>query len=66
MIPFSFLVAVTNVYFLRDIVVPEDQVIRTDQTNILIRSLMIEKQKADSASKAGKTTAANQGSRKRY
>ncbi|KAI3463625.1 hypothetical protein Pfo_020288 [Paulownia fortunei] len=42
---------------------PEDQLIRTNQTNILIRSLML--QNGDSGSKDGKGTAANQGSRKR-
>ncbi|KAK6118089.1 hypothetical protein DH2020_048162 [Rehmannia glutinosa] len=42
---------------------PVDQVITTNQTNILIRSLML--QKSNSSSKDGKSTAANQSSRKR-
>lgn len=46
--------------------VPDDQVIRTNQTNILIRSLTLMKQKGDSSSKDGKGAASGQGSRKRY
>ncbi|KAK4436863.1 hypothetical protein Salat_0020200 [Sesamum alatum] len=42
---------------------PEDQLIRTNQTNILIRSLMLKNQKGDT--KDGKGTSSNQGSRKR-
>ncbi|PIN22480.1 hypothetical protein CDL12_04809 [Handroanthus impetiginosus] len=49
----------------RDTSPPEDQLIKTNQINILIRSLMIKNQKGDSGSKDGKGTAANQGSRKR-
>ncbi|XP_052182540.1 uncharacterized protein LOC127795122 [Diospyros lotus] len=44
---------------------PEDQLIKTNQMNILIRSLMLKKQKGDSSSKDAKGTAANEGSRKR-
>ncbi|KAI3454993.1 hypothetical protein Pfo_011656 [Paulownia fortunei] len=44
---------------------PDDQLIKTNQTNILIRSLMLKNQKGDSSSKDGKGTAANQSSRKR-
>ncbi|KAI4329509.1 hypothetical protein MLD38_027890 [Melastoma candidum] len=44
---------------------PEDQVIRTNQQNILIRSLMIKKQRGDSISKSGKGTTVAEGSRKR-
>ncbi|KAG6410606.1 hypothetical protein SASPL_128668 [Salvia splendens] len=42
-----------------------NQVIRTNQTNILIRSLMLMKQKGDSGSKDGKGAGSSQGSRKR-
>ncbi|KAA8542128.1 hypothetical protein F0562_023280 [Nyssa sinensis] len=44
---------------------PEDQLIQTNQTNILIRSLMLKKQKGDSSSKDVKGIAANESSRKR-
>ncbi|KAL2458260.1 SAP domain-containing protein [Abeliophyllum distichum] len=44
---------------------PEDQLITTDQMNILIRSFMLKNQKSVSCSKDGKGTAANQGVRKR-
>ncbi|GER36291.1 SAP domain-containing protein [Striga asiatica] len=44
---------------------PDSQLIKTNQTNILIRSLMIKNQKGDSSSKDGKGTASLQGSRKR-
>ncbi|EYU43049.1 hypothetical protein ABFS82_04G124300 [Erythranthe guttata] len=59
--PGSMRVYISN----RDTSAPDEQIIKTDQKNILIRSLLIEKQKSDSASKAGKAVAANQGSRKR-
>ncbi|KAL1553965.1 Protein LOWER TEMPERATURE 1 [Salvia divinorum] len=49
----------------RDTSPPEDQVIRTNQTNILIRSLTLMKQKGDSGSKDGKGVVSSQGSRKR-
>ncbi|CAI9113087.1 OLC1v1013626C1 [Oldenlandia corymbosa var. corymbosa] len=39
---------------------PEEQLIKTNQTNILIRSLMLKKQKSDSSSKDGKAHAANE------
>ncbi|XP_057767497.1 uncharacterized protein LOC130987822 [Salvia miltiorrhiza] len=52
----------TRVYIChRDTSPPDDQVIRTNQTNILIRSLTLMKQKGDSGSKDGKGA----GSRKR-
>ncbi|CAK9170292.1 unnamed protein product [Ilex paraguariensis] len=44
---------------------PENQLIKTNQTNILIRSLMLKKQKGDSNSKDVRGTAANESSRKR-
>lgn len=44
---------------------PAEQLIKTNQTNILIRSLMLKKQKGDSSSKDGKANAANESSRKR-
>ncbi|KAL3620211.1 hypothetical protein CASFOL_035123 [Castilleja foliolosa] len=44
---------------------PDNQVIKTNQTNILIRSLMLKNQRGDSSSKDGKGSASNQGSRKR-
>ncbi|XP_059657387.1 uncharacterized protein LOC132303948 [Cornus florida] len=44
---------------------PEDQLIKTNQMNILIRSLMLKKQKGDSSSKDVKSLAANEASRKR-
>ncbi|KAM7480137.1 hypothetical protein LguiA_028350 [Lonicera macranthoides] len=44
---------------------PEDQLIKTNQMNILIRSLMLKKQKCESSSKDVKGTAINEGSRKR-
>ncbi|KAK6148106.1 hypothetical protein DH2020_019018 [Rehmannia glutinosa] len=44
---------------------PDNQLIKTNQTNILIRSLMLKNQKGDSSSKDGKGSASNQGSRKR-
>ncbi|KAL7222605.1 hypothetical protein ACSBR1_024325 [Camellia fascicularis] len=43
---------------------PEDQLIKTNQTNILIRSLVLKKQKGDSSSKDVKTAAASEASRK--
>ncbi|KAA8540686.1 hypothetical protein F0562_024395 [Nyssa sinensis] len=43
---------------------PEDQLIKTNQMNILIRSLMLKKQKGDSSSKDVKGVTANE-SRKR-
>ncbi|XP_021905456.1 uncharacterized protein LOC110820314 isoform X2 [Carica papaya] len=43
---------------------PEDQQIKTNQQNILIRSLALKKQKSDSSSKGVKETAA-EGPRKR-
>ncbi|CAL5372991.1 unnamed protein product [Camellia sinensis] len=43
----------------------EDQLIKTNQTNILIRSLVLKKQKGDSSSKDVKTAAASEASRKR-
>ncbi|KAH6836537.1 SAP domain-containing protein [Perilla frutescens var. hirtella] len=57
----------TRVYIChRNTAPPDDQIIRTNQTNILIRSLMLMKQKGDSGSKDGKGAAASsQGSRKR-
>lgn len=45
---------------------PEDQLIKTDQMNILIRSLMLKKQKAESGSKDGKSVPTSESSRKRY
>lgn len=45
---------------------PEDQLIKTNQQNILIRSLMLRRQKGDSSSKDVKSVAATEGSRKRY
>ncbi|KAH6772056.1 SAP domain-containing protein [Perilla frutescens var. hirtella] len=55
----------TRVYIChRNTAPPDDQIIRTNQTNILIRSLMLMKQKGDSGSKDGKG-ASSQGSRKR-
>ncbi|KAK9278435.1 hypothetical protein L1049_028000 [Liquidambar formosana] len=44
---------------------PEDQLIKTNQTNILIRSLTLKKQRGDSSSKDAKSTAATEGSKKR-
>nr|GMD35300.1 SAP domain, Ubiquitin ligase, Det1/DDB1-complexing [Ipomoea batatas] len=44
---------------------PEDQLIKTDQMNILIRSLMLKKQKAESGSKDGKSVPTSESSRKR-
>ncbi|KAB5532136.1 hypothetical protein DKX38_018806 [Salix brachista] len=44
---------------------PEGQQIKTNQTNILIRSLQLNKQKGDSSSKDVKGVAASEGSRKR-
>ncbi|EPS64507.1 hypothetical protein M569_10274, partial [Genlisea aurea] len=38
---------------------PEDQLIKTNQTNILIRSLKLKNSKGDSCSKEGKSTAEN-------
>ncbi|KAF9671697.1 hypothetical protein SADUNF_Sadunf12G0074500 [Salix dunnii] len=45
--------------------ITEGQQIRTNQTNILIRSLQLNKQKGDSSSKDVKGVAASEGSRKR-
>ncbi|XP_040988772.1 uncharacterized protein LOC121236413 [Juglans microcarpa x Juglans regia] len=44
---------------------PEDQQIKTSQRNILIRSLMLKKQKGDSSSKDVKGVNATESSRKR-
>ncbi|XP_040985708.1 uncharacterized protein LOC121233982 [Juglans microcarpa x Juglans regia] len=44
---------------------PEDQQIKTNQQNILIRSLMLRRQKGDSSSKDVKGVTATEGSRKR-
>ncbi|KAL6584296.1 hypothetical protein OROMI_003585 [Orobanche minor] len=44
---------------------PDNQLIKTNQTNILIRSLTLKSQRGDSSSKDGKGTASNQVSRKR-
>ncbi|GMY15105.1 hypothetical protein FCV25MIE_10344 [Fagus crenata] len=44
---------------------PEGQQIKTNQQNILIRSLMLRKQKGDSSSKDVKGIASSEGSRKR-
>ncbi|KAL6973054.1 hypothetical protein U1Q18_027229 [Sarracenia purpurea var. burkii] len=44
---------------------PEEQLIKTNQTNILIRSLMLKKQKGDSSSKDVKVMAGSEASRKR-
>ncbi|PSR89551.1 Nucleolin like, partial [Actinidia chinensis var. chinensis] len=43
----------------------DEQLIKTNQTNILIRSLMIKKQKGDSSSKDVKGTSPSEASRKR-
>ncbi|KAG8638671.1 uncharacterized protein LOC110630815 isoform X1 [Manihot esculenta] len=45
---------------------PEGQQIKTNQTNILIRSLQLKKQKGESSSKDMKGVTAAEGSRKRY
>ncbi|KAJ9676638.1 hypothetical protein PVL29_021919 [Vitis rotundifolia] len=44
---------------------PEEQLIKTNQTNILIRSLTLKKQKGDSSSKDVKGTTATEVSKKR-
>lgn len=44
---------------------PDDQLIKTNQTNILIRSLTLKKQKAESSSKDVKGSTASEASRKR-
>ncbi|KAH7867550.1 hypothetical protein Vadar_034785 [Vaccinium darrowii] len=44
---------------------PDDQLIKTNQTNILIRSLTIKKQKGDSSSKDIKSASPSEASRKR-
>ncbi|CAN4087967.1 unnamed protein product [Withania somnifera] len=44
---------------------PEDQLIKTNQQNILIRSLMLKKQRGDSSSKDGKGISSNDNGRKR-
>lgn len=44
---------------------PEDQLIKTNQMNILIRSLVLKKQKGESSLKDVKGVAINEGSRKR-
>ncbi|CAK9148689.1 unnamed protein product [Ilex paraguariensis] len=44
---------------------PENQLIKTNQTNILIRSLVLKKQKGESSSKNARGTAANESSSKR-
>ncbi|KAJ8536574.1 hypothetical protein K7X08_034975 [Anisodus acutangulus] len=44
---------------------PEDQLIKTNQQNILIRSLMLKKQKGDYSSKDGKGISSNDNGRKR-
>lgn len=43
-----------------------DQLIKTNQLNILIRSLVLKKQKGDSSSKDAKGISMNESSRKRY
>ncbi|KAF2311472.1 hypothetical protein GH714_024142 [Hevea brasiliensis] len=48
-----------------DTLPPEGQQIKTNQTNILIRSLQLNKQKGDSSSKDTKGVTAAEGSRKR-
>ncbi|KAF2302642.1 hypothetical protein P3X46_023510 [Hevea brasiliensis] len=48
-----------------DTLPPEGQEIKTNQTNILIRSLQLKKQKGDSSSKDMKGVTAAEGSRKR-
>jgi hypothetical protein len=48
------------------VVHPDGQQIKTNQQNILIRSLMLGKQKGDSSSKDVKGVAASESSRKRY
>lgn len=45
---------------------PENQLIKTNQTNILIRSLVLKKRKVDSNSKDGKAVSVTESSRKRY
>ncbi|KAJ8771541.1 hypothetical protein K2173_026718 [Erythroxylum novogranatense] len=49
----------------RDTSPPEGQLIKTNQTNILIRSLQLKKQKGESSSKDVKGAHATDGSRKR-
>ncbi|KAL8118486.1 hypothetical protein AgCh_016128 [Apium graveolens] len=44
---------------------PENQLIKTNQTNILIRSLVLKKRKVDSISKDGKAVSVTESSRKR-
>nr|UOV21269.1 DDA1b [Solanum melongena] len=44
---------------------PEDQFIKTNQQNILIRSLMLKKQRGDHSSKDGKGISSNDNGRKR-
>ncbi|PSS07678.1 Nucleolin like [Actinidia chinensis var. chinensis] len=44
---------------------PDEQLIKTNQKNILIRSLMLKKQKGDSSSKDVKGTSPSEASRKR-
>lgn len=44
---------------------PENQLIKTNQTNILIRSLVLKKRKVDSNSKDGKAVSVTESSRKR-
>ncbi|KAL6497199.1 hypothetical protein OROGR_029128 [Orobanche gracilis] len=44
---------------------PDNQLIKTNQTTILVRSLTLKNQRGDSSSKDGKGTASNQVSRKR-
>ena len=44
----------------------EDQLIKTNQTNILIRSLVLKKRKVDSNLKDGKAVSVAESSRKRY
>ncbi|MCD7451090.1 hypothetical protein HAX54_009538 [Datura stramonium] len=44
---------------------PEDQLIKTNQQNILIRSLMLKKQRGDYSSKDGKGISSNENGRKR-
>ncbi|XP_012079846.1 uncharacterized protein LOC105640205 [Jatropha curcas] len=48
-----------------DTLPPESQQIKTNQTNILIRSLQLKNQKGESSSKDGKGINAGEGSRKR-
>ncbi|XP_021616979.1 uncharacterized protein LOC110618190 isoform X2 [Manihot esculenta] len=64
--PIFFLQGGMRVYICdHDTLPPEGQQIKTNQTNILIRSLQIKKQKGDSSSKDMKGVTVSEGSRKR-